>query len=188
MKLGFGSDKTRLLATAIFGMAASACSPTTTVLESNVLPQPKQPANVQDLPPAYARSQIIDPRLRAVAREFTTWALKQGTAAANPAPLYSRVEVLPPAQTVLPYGVGAYQKELRLPAILIVGSGWAKQTTDEKEAAAAQAFRELSLVLEALKLDPPMRPTLTIQAQSGLVLGWITDVEEGRKYIHGDDQ
>jgi hypothetical protein len=188
MKLGFGTDKIRLYASAIVGMAASACSPTTTGLESRVLPEPKRPAAAQELPLAYPRSQITDQRLRAVAAEFTNWALKQGTAAANPAPLYSRVEVLPPTQTVLPYGVGAYQKELRLPAILIVSRAWAKQTPDEKEAAAAQAFRKLSLDLDALKIDPPMRPTLTIQSQSGLVLGWITDLVEGRKHIHGDDQ
>jgi hypothetical protein len=96
--------------------------------------------------------------------------------------------VLPLTQTVLPYGVGAYQKEPRLPVILMIGRGWATLSPEEKELAAAQAYRKISLELEALKIDPPIRPTVTIQAQSGLVLGWITELVEGRKNIHGDDQ
>ena len=48
---------------------------------------------------------------------------------------------------------------------------------------AAQAFRQLAGGLEALKVDPPLRlrPTLTMQTPSGLVLGWINDLIEGRK-------
>ena len=88
---------------------------------------------------------------------------------------------------MLPYGVGAYQQEPRLPAILTTGPGWASQEPEEKEAAAAQAFRKLSLGLEALKLDPPLRPTLTIQTASGLELAWINDLVEGRKNVHGDE-
>jgi hypothetical protein len=173
---------------AVLGLTVSACSPTTTVWESKVLPEPRPPLAEAGLPPAYPRSRIIDARLRAVADEFAAWARGQATAEANPAPLYSKVEVLPVTQTVLPYGVGAYQKEPRLTAILTTGSGWAHQTAEQKEIAAAQAFRKLSLELDALKIDPPTHPTVTIQAQSGLVLGWITDLVEGRKNIHGDDQ
>jgi len=172
----------------LLGLAVSGCVPTTTVLESKVLPEPKPPALGQGLPDAYPRSQINDPRLRELAQEFTTWVLTQGTAAANPARLFRRVEVVPPTQTVLPYGVGAYEKQPRLPAILTTGPGWASLQPEEKEAAAAQAFRELAGRLEALKLDPPLRPTLTIQTPSGLELGWINDLVEGRKNIHGDEQ
>ena len=107
--------------------------------------------------------------------------------AAPPAPLFRRVEVPPPTRTVLPYGVGAYQQEPRLPAILTTGPGWASQEPEEKEAVAAQAFANLSQALEALKLDPPLRPTLTIQTPSGLELAWINDLIEGRKNIHGDE-
>ena len=106
---------------------------------------------------------------------------------ARTGPLFSRVEVLPPTRTVLPYGVGAFQQELRLPTILTTGPGWASQNPEEKEAVAAQAFRELSQGIEALKLDPPLRPTLTIQTPSGLELAWMNDLDEGRRNIHGDD-
>ena len=88
---------------------------------------------------------------------------------------------------MLPYGVGAYQQEPRLPAILTTGPGWASQEPEEKEAVAAQAFRKLSQGIEALKLDPPLRPTLTIQTPSGLELAWMNDLNEGRKNIHGDE-
>jgi hypothetical protein len=171
----------------LLGLAVSGCGRTTTVMETEVLPEPRPPADERGLPQAYPRSQINDPKLLELAQEFKTWALQQRTGGDHPAPLFSRVEVLPPTQTVLPYGVGAYQQETRLPAILTIGPGWASQEPEEKEAAVAQAFRKLSQGLEALKLDPPLRPTLTIQTPSGLELAWMNDLNEGRRNIHGDD-
>jgi hypothetical protein len=50
-------------ALALMGLAVSGCSPTTTVWESKILPEPKPPGAQAGLPPAYPRSQIIDPRL-----------------------------------------------------------------------------------------------------------------------------
>jgi hypothetical protein len=173
---------------AFIGLAFSGCGPSLTVLESQVLPAPSQPTRAQGLPDAYPRSQINEPRLRALAEEFQTWALAQRSARAAPAPLFFRVEVQPPTRTVLPYGVGAYEQEPRLPAILTTGPGWASLEPEEKEAAAALAFRKLSGGLNALKLDPPLRPTLTIQTPSGLELAWINDLVDGRKNIHGDEQ
>jgi universal stress protein E len=168
-------------------LAVSGCGPTMTELESKVLPEPSQPAWAQGLPDAYPRAQFNDPRLRALAQEFQTWALGQRSAGAAPAPLFSRVEVQPTTRTVLPYGVGAYQQEPRLPVILTTGAGWPAQEPEEKEAAAARAYRKLSRALDDLKLDPPLRPTLTIQTPSGLELAWINDRVEGRKNIHGDE-
>ena len=77
-----------------------------------------------DLPPAYTRDKILDPKLAEVARAFTAWAGEQKLQAGA---LFSRIEVLPPAPTLLPYGVGTYQKQLRMPAILITGPGWRAQ-------------------------------------------------------------
>ncbi len=74
-----------------------------------------------NLPPAYTRDKILDPKLAEVARAFTAWAGEQKVQAGA---VFGRVEVLPPAPTLLPYGIGTYQKELRLPAILITGPGW----------------------------------------------------------------
>jgi hypothetical protein len=172
------------------GLAFSGCGPAATLLGTKVLPEPEPPtgAPAQGLPQAYPRSHINDPGLRTRAQEFETWALHQRSVGANPAPLFLRVEVKPPTRTILPYGVGAYQQELRLPAILTVGPGWDSLKPDAKEAAAAHAFRQLARGLEAVKLDPPLRlrPTLTIQTASGLVLGWINDLVEGRKNLHGE--
>jgi hypothetical protein len=177
-----------LLVPALLVLAASGCEPTMTVVETHVLPPPMPPAQGEGLPQAYPRSQINDPRLRALAQEFQDWALSLRSAGANPAPLFSRVEVLPPTQTVLPYGVGAYQQEPRLPVILTTGPGWASQDVVEKEPLTAQAFRKLAQALETLKLNPPLRPTLTIQTPSGLELGWINDLIAGRHNLHGDEQ
>jgi hypothetical protein len=168
-------------------VAVSGCGQIATLLDTKVFPPPSPPARAKELPQAYARSQINDPKLEQLAREFKTWALAQRTDGARPGPLFSRIEVLPPTRTVLPYGVGAYEQELRLPVILTVGPGWASQNPGAKEILAAQAFRKLSQDLEALKLDPPLRPTLTIQTPNGLELAWMNDFKEGRSDIHGED-
>ena len=80
-------------------------------------------APVGDLAPAYTRDKIVDPNLAEVARAFTLWAQEQKVRAGA---MFEKVEVLPPAPTLLPYGIGTYQKQLRLPAILITGPGCAR--------------------------------------------------------------
>lgn len=176
-----------LLGPAFLGLAVSGCGPDMTQLEARVLPEPKPPAHMEEFPQAYARSQINDPRL-AMAQEFQTWVLQQRSAGPDPAPLFSRVEVLPTTQTVLPYGVGAYEQDPRLPVILTTGPGWTTQEPEEKEAIAAGSFRELSRRLGDPALRPPLRPTLTIQTPSGLELSWINDLVPGRRNVHGDEE
>jgi hypothetical protein len=139
----------------------------------------------QGLPPAYTRNQITDPALRQVAEEIQGWAAKQVGAGGQP--LFSRSEVLPPAQTVQPYGVGAYQQELHLPVILTTGSGWAGLKPAEKEAAAVRTFSDIAGRLQALKREPQLQPTLTIQTPQGMELAWINHLDPSGKYVHGDD-
>jgi hypothetical protein len=188
MTRGLKSDKIALNLLSLLGLAVFGCGPTITELESRFLPEPKPPDSIENMPAAYARSQINDPGLRALGGEFQTWALKQQTQGPSPAPLFTRVEVLPPVLTVLPYGIGAYEQEPRLPVVLTIGPGWRTQEPEEKEAMAARVFGELSRRLEALSLRPPLRPTLTIQTQSGLVLSWINDLVKGRRNVHGDEE
>jgi hypothetical protein len=138
-----------------------------------------------DLPPAYTRDKIVDPKLAEVARAFTAWAFEQKSHAGA---VFSKVEVLPPAPTLLPYGVGTYQKQRRLPAILITGPGWRALTAEDREAVGARAFQELSRLLESNASAPPVRATVTIQTPQGLELCWINDLEPGRKLLHGEDE
>ena len=135
------------------------------------------------LPPAYTRDKILDPKLAEVARAFTAWAGEQKVQARA---VFSRVEVLPPAPTLLPYGIGTYQKQLRLPAILTTGPGWRALAGDDREALAARAFQELSRLLESSASASAARATLTIQTPQGLELCWINDLEPGRKLLHGE--
>jgi hypothetical protein len=137
------------------------------------------------MPPAYTRDKILDPKLAEAARAFTAWAVDQKVGAK---PVFSRVETLPPAPTLLPYGIGTYQKQARLPAILITGPGWPDLSRDDREALAARAYRELSQLLESTAVDPPVRATVTIQTPQGLELGWINEPEPGRTLLHGEDQ
>jgi hypothetical protein len=176
------------LGPAVLGLVLSGCGPTLTELETLVLPEPKPPARGDGLPQAYPRSQINDPRLRALTEEYRTWVLQRRSAGPNPVPLFSRLEVLPPVLTVLPYGVGAYEQEPRLPVIVTTGPGWTAQEPEAKEAIAAGLFGELSQRLAALALQPPLRPSLTIQTASGLELSWINDLVPGRRNVHGDEE
>ncbi len=173
---------------AVLASAVAGCEPAGAPLETEVLQRATTAAQAEQLAPAYQNSQdkINDPRLIDLAERFKDWALKQ-RAGANQTLLFGRAEVLPPTQTVLPYGVGAFQQEPRLPAILTTGPGWAALTPEDKEASVAAVFSELSRRLQALKLDPSPRPTLTIQMPSGLVLGWINDLMPGRKNLHGEE-
>jgi hypothetical protein len=136
-----------------------------------------------DLPPAYTRDKIVDPNLAEVARAFTAWAGEQRVQAGT---VFDKIDVLPPAPTLLPYGIGTYQKQLRLPAILITGPGWRSLTGKEREALAARAFQELSRLLESRASAAAVQATVTIQTPQGLELCWINDLEPGRKLLHGE--
>jgi hypothetical protein len=138
-----------------------------------------------DLPPAYTRDKILDPRLAEVARAFTAWASEQR---AQTGDVFGRVDVLPPAPTLLPYGIGTYQKQLRLPAILITGPGWNGLSRDDREAMAARAFQELSRLLESSHNGSAVRATITVQTPQGLELCWINNLEPGKKLLHGEDE
>jgi hypothetical protein len=86
----------------------------------------------------------------------------------------------------LPYGIGTYQKQPRLPAILTTGPGWRDLAADDREALAARAFQELSRRLESSAGAAAVRATLTIQTPQGLELCWINELEPGRKLLHGE--
>lgn len=139
----------------------------------------------RELPPAYTRNRIIDPALRKVAEEMQSWALQQTGAGGQP--LYGRVEVLPPVQTVQPYGIGVFQQEPRLPIILTTGSGWAGLEITVKEAKTTQAFQDFSERLQALKREPSLQPTLTIQTPQGMELAWVNRLAPNGKNVHGDE-
>jgi hypothetical protein len=142
-------------------------------------------------PPAYTRDKIIDPKLLEVARSFTGWVESQKAGGAR---VFLRVEILPPTPTLLPYGIGIYQKEPRLPAILITGPGWSALKPREREALAARAFQDLSNRLASAHSTPvpasvpapALQPTITIQTPQGLELAWINQLEPGGIYLHGE--
>jgi hypothetical protein len=169
MRLSF-----RIMSWAVVTLVASGCSR-----------PPAGGGEQNDLPPAYPQNQITEPRLLEVADGFKAWALRQRVGKPE-RPLYQRVEVLPPAQTVQPYGVGAYQQETRLPVILTIGPGWDELQRPDKELRAARAFQEISASLAELKRQPALRPTLTIQTPQGMELAWINHLDPGGKNLHGD--
>lgn len=145
----------------------------------------KPPAPKGELPPAYTSNRITDPALGDVSDEIRAWAVKRTGAGGKP--LYEKVEVLPPAPVVQPYGVGVFQQEIRLPVILTTGPGWSGLKAAEKEDAVAAAFREFDERLRVVKHEPPLRPTLTVQTPEGLELSWINHLDPTEKNVHGDD-
>jgi hypothetical protein len=82
--------------------------------------------------------------------------------------------------------VGAYQQEPRLPVILTTGPGWNELKRQDKEDRAAKAFKEISAKLAALKREPLLQPTLTIQTPQGMELGWINHLDPRGRNLHGD--
>lgn len=172
----------------LLGLAVSGCGVGTSRPDVPGPGEPTLPAEAHGLPQAYPRSQINDPRLSSLADEFQGWILRQRTNGSDSMLLFSKVEVLPTTQTVLPYGVGSYEQEPRLPVILTTGPGWSIETMDSREAIVAQVFADLSRRLAGLELKAPLRPTLTIQTSSGLELGWMNDLVPGRKNLHGDEE
>jgi hypothetical protein len=143
------------------------------------------PTPADELPPAYPRSTITDPKVAEVARAFTAWAEQRR---AGGQPVFARVEVLPPVPILQPYGVGTYQKEPRLPVILTTGPGWAALSADRREAITAEVFEDLTNRLSVAKPAPPLKPTLTVQTREGLELAWVNDVLPGRRLLHGDGE
>lgn len=148
--------------------------------QARIIPRPPE-----SLPPAYIANQITDPALQHVAEEIRAWGSRPNRAGGTP--LYSRVDVLPPAAVVQPYGVGVFQQEVRLPVILITGPAWTGLKPAEKETAVAAAFREISRRLQGLNRQPALQPTLTVQTPQGILLTWINRLEPNGKNVHGDD-
>lgn len=146
---------------------------------------PAPPAAQQSLPPAYTSNKITDPALQAVAKEITKWTIEE--VGADGRSLYSRVEVVPPVETVLPYGVGTFQREQRLPVILTTGAGWSGLKPAEKEARVAAAYSMISKQLKSLGRKPALRPTLTVQTPNGMELAWINRLDSSVKNVHGDE-
>lgn len=146
--------------------------------------RPAAPPPTADLPPAYPRATITDPKVAEAARGFTEWANRQQVGGK---PVFGRVEVLPPVPTLQPYGVGTYQKAPRLPAVLTTGPGWAALPTDRREAVTAAAFADLSDRLAGARAEPLLRPTLTVQTPEGLELAWVNEIPPGRRLLHGDE-
>lgn len=138
-----------------------------------------------ELPPAYPRNLITDPNVARVADEFRDWVDQQQS---NGQPIFGRLEVLAPLPTLEPYGIGTYEKVPRLPAILTTGPGWATLPMDRREALTAAIFRDLSDRLSAIKTEPPLRPTITIQTPQGLELAWVNAISPGRRLLHGDGE
>lgn len=154
-----------------------------TLLAASLVPlgcEAPTPPAAADLPPAYTSNQITDPELRMVADGIRAWASERKGAGEEA--LYSRAEVLPPVPIVQPYGIGVFQQEERLPVIFTTGPGWSGLKLEEKEVVVAQAFRDITERLQALK------PTLTIQTPQGMELSWINHLDSNGHYVHGDDE
>lgn len=143
------------------------------------------PPPADNLPPVYPRAIINDPKVAEIASEFTAWTDQQQ---AGGKPVFSRIEVLPPVPTLEPYGIGTYQKVSRLPIILTTGPGWATLPAESREEITAAAFTDVSDRLQGARIEPALRPTVTIQTPEGLELAWVNTITPGRRLLHGDGE
>jgi hypothetical protein len=129
---------------------------------------------------------ITDPKLRVVAEEWRTRVLQQAETAGQQ-PLFSRAELLPVTMSALPYGVGVYQQQPRLPVILTTGPGWPALDAEQKEKQIALVYKDLSDHLQTTGFGEGCRPALTLQTPRGMLLAWINQVPTTGKRIHGDN-
>jgi hypothetical protein len=137
------------------------------------------------MPPVYPRSTINDPQVADAAGQFTKWVNEQQVQAQ---PVFEKLEVVPPVATLEPYGIGTYQKALRLPVVLTTGPGWSSLPAERREKVVAAAFANLSERLAATRTEPALRPTVTIQTPEGLELAWVNALSPGRRLLHGDGE
>lgn len=98
---------------------------------------------------------------------------------------FSKTEILAPAKIVLPYGVGVFQQELRLPVILTTDKAWRTLKQNEKEIEVKSAYQQMASLLQ--KTNSPLKPSLTIQTPQGLEISWINEINEGSKIVFGDE-
>lgn len=138
-----------------------------------------------DLPPVYPRATITSPQIAEAASQFNKWA---GELQVDGTPVFSRIEILPPVQTLEPYGIGTYQRALRLPVVLTTGTAWTTIPAEQREQITAAVFTNLSERLADAKSDPIISPTVTVQTPQGLELAWVNSVANGRRLLHGDSE
>lgn len=136
-----------------------------------------------NLPPAYPRSDITDPVLVDASKQIQTYI--NGRKAASGDLFFSKTEILAPAKIVLPYGVGVFQQELRLPVILTTNKGWRTLKQDEKEMEVKLAFKQMLNILQ--KMNTSLKPSLTIQTPQGLEISWVNELNGGNKLVFGDE-
>lgn len=177
------SGRTWILSAALMACAVG-CRP---VDPPPVPPADPPPANMPpaNMPPVYPRSTISDPNIAKAASEFAQWVSQQQVDGTS---IFEKVEVLPPVQSLEPYGIGTYQRELRLPVILTTGPAWDSLSEEHREKVTAKMFTELSGRLEAARPESPLRPTVTVQTPQGLELAWVNKLTPGRRLLHGDGE
>lgn len=133
--------------------------------------------------PVYPRSAISDPGILKVAGLIRDLALRKRTA--DGAELFSGCDILPPAKSVLPYGVGQYEQQLRLPVILTTSAAWEKLNAESRRTALT-GLREAA---ERFASDVPglNGPTITVVNSRGWQVAWLNGpVPDGRMFL-GDE-
>ncbi len=135
------------------------------------------------LSPAYPKSDITDPALVDASKQIHSYVNARKSAAGDS--LFSKTEILAPAKIVLPYGVGVFQQELRLPVILTTNKGWRTLKQEEKELEVKSAFQQMLTILQ--KMKTPLKPSLTIQTPQGLEISWINELNGSGKLVFGDE-
>ena len=135
------------------------------------------------LSPAYPKSDITDPALVDASKQIHSYVNARKSASGDP--LFSKTEILAPAKIVLPYGVGVFQQELRLPVILTTNKGWRTLKQEEKEMEVKSAFQQMLTILQ--KMKTPLKPSLTIQTPQGLEISWINELNGSGKLVFGDE-
>lgn len=131
----------------------------------------------------FNRGETQDADLQKAGRAIREWVDSRKTA--DGVPKFGKTEILAPASIVMPYGVGMFQQEMRVPIILTTAMGWKSLQSEEKEKEVTQAFEEFKKILQQCSI--PRKPSLTLQTPQGLEISWVNDIQKGQKLVFGDE-
>ncbi|MFN5289735.1 MAG: hypothetical protein ACK5E4_06550 [Planctomycetia bacterium] len=131
----------------------------------------------------FNRGETQDADLQKTGRAIREWVESRKTT--DGIPKFVKTEILAPASIVMPYGVGMFQQEMRVPIILTTGMGWKSLQPEEKEKEVIQAFEEFKKFLQQCTI--PRKPSLTLQTPQGLEISWVNEIQKGQKLVFGDE-
>jgi hypothetical protein len=133
--------------------------------------------------PVYPRSTISDPETKRVAAIVRNLFLERQTRKGEK--LFSSCDILPPARSVLPYGVGQYEQQLRLPIIVTTATAWDRLDGPGRRSILADLHE--SSIRYIAEVPALKGPSITVVNSKGWQVAWLTSLSTADGMFLGDE-